>query len=270
MQGDCQRLAGFKAMKLSVIIPSLDGEHRFAMPARIPNGLEVELVVVKGVAPVCEARNQGLAKASGDYIAWVDADDDVSEDWLTEISSALQSEPDIVSFNAKVEWLDRRKKNYIIGGAAYPADVMSENAAGQLWNKVIRRTLFEGLRFKNAVHEDYRLLCELLPRAKNIKHINKTLYVYRRRPDGLSQYANNGEEIKSLNELIAICGNLTEDWQRKEMSKGVALRVADFCRHAKSTPEMRRFLRTILPLILFDRQISVRIKIKVLLAALGM
>lgn len=256
-------------MKLSVIIPSIDGKHRFAFPATVPVGLTVELIVVKGVSPVSEARNEGLAKSSGDYVAWVDADDNVSEDWLPEISRALQDEPDVVSFNAKVEWLNCRRPSYIIGGAAYPADVMSERATGQLWNKIIRRSLFDGLNFKNAIHEDYRLLCELLPKAERIIHIDKPLYVYRRGRDGLSQHANQTEEIMALNELIFMCEHLLEDWQRCEMSKGVVQRVADFCRNAKSTAALRRFLRSKLGLILLDKRVSMRVKIKVFLAAFG-
>ena len=259
-------------MKLSVIIPSLDG----TVPS-IASHPQVELVVVKGVSPVSAARNEGLRRSTGDYVAWVDADDEVLPEWTESILAGItpqQGQPavDVLSFNARVEWWDGSgRRPYAIGGVARWQDVLSERSAGQLWNKVFRRSLFSGLAFRDeaAPHEDYCMMSELLPRAKTVVHLDKTLYVYKRRADGLSQYANADGVERAIRYLIGRCQGESDEI-RREMTKGMVMRAADFCRNARSVPVFRRFIRTHLTRVLTDSRVSFRVKIKCLFAGFGL
>ncbi len=257
-------MADNKKMLLSVIVPSLTGE----MPKSLPTDSRLEVVVVTNVRPVSAARNQGLLKAHGDYIAWVDADDEVTSDWLPEILSALESRPDILSFNARVKWVDSTRREYIVGGGARAKDVMAERINGQLWNKVIKRELFAGISFSGASHEDYKMLCELLPKAKSFKHIDKVLYVYKRGASGLSQHKDIESGRKAVLDLINFYEKSPIEW-KDEIGKGVAQRVADFCRNGESSLELRKFLRKMLFSIILDKSLTVRIKMKCLLASFG-
>jgi len=257
-------MADNQAVLLSVIVPSLTGE----IPRSIPDDGSVEVVAVKGVSPVSAARNEGLARVAGDYVAWADSDDEVSENWLSNVLQGLDGRPDVLSFNARVEWVDGKRPSYRVGGPAYAADVMAERTNGQLWNKVIRRELFNGLSFHGVAHEDYRLLCELLPRAKTFRHIDKDLYVYRRSVNGLSQHTDVDSARNAILGLIEFLDASSDVW-KPEITKGVAQRVADFCRNAESSPDLRRFIRSALPLVLLDRSLSARTKAKCLLAGIG-
>lgn len=251
-------------MTLSVIIPTQCGR----IPENLPSHSEVEVIIVRGVAPISAARNEGLKRATGEYVAWVDSDDEISKEWLPSILKGLEAKPDVLSFDANVIWMDAKRCLYKIGGLSYAADVMAERVNGQLWNKVIKRRLFEGLSFVGAMHEDYRILCELLPRAKSFIHLDKVLYVYRRNSNGLSQYGDVESGLKAILELISFSCNASDKW-RNEIIKGAAQRAADFCRHAKSLPELRAFIRKALPLIWTDMDLSFRTKIKCLCASLG-
>lgn len=200
-------------MRLSVIVPSLTGEMPQGLQACTAGRDDVELVVVKGVSPVAAARNAGLAQAKGEYVAWVDADDAVTENWLAEILKGLESDPDLLSFNVRVEWHD---------ASGRPDYQLDGRTAGQLWCKVFRRTLFEGLSFAGVVHEDWRIQCQM-PRQLGRVHLDKVLYVYRRGRGGLSQHHDAWGELKALCGLLCMC----RDWK---MFCGVCERFWDFAK----------------------------------------
>ncbi len=272
------RVQAFCKMKISVVIPGLVRDALFeravaSVAASCARRLDVlcEMVPVVGVSPVSAARNAGLDRATGDWIAWVDADDEVLPDWFGSIADAIasDSQADVVSFNARVEWADGSTRSpAVVGGAAHAGDVLAERSAGQMWNKVVRRSLFDGVRFAGALHEDYRLLADVLPRARGVVHIDRVLYVYRRRRTGLSQYGDREGARATLDALIGRCEAM-EGPLRAEMEKGMVQRIVDYSRRCGSVPAFRSFVRRHLAGVLLDRGISFRVKVKCLLSALS-
>lgn len=208
-------------VKLSIIVPTIDGEVPASLESYAVTRPEVEVVVVKGVSPVGEARNEGLRRAKGEYVAWVDADDEVEEGWLEAILGAIDLKDrssgaggvDILSFNVRQEWHD---------GSGRPTIVLDGRKCGQLWAKVFRRSLFDGLKFEGAVHEDFRIQCQMSRKVKRV-HIDKVLYVYKRRATGLSQHRDAKATISALWGLVKICNS----W---EMFRGICERVWDFAK----------------------------------------
>ena len=175
-------------MKLSVIVPSLTGSVPESLRCQVMGREDVELVVVTGVSPVGKARNEGLKRATGDYVAWVDADDEVTEDWWTEIAAVLERDkPDVLTIDA--EYVGWRNRNDCVWGVR-PHEVsalrllrdvcrdMSRPSA--LWLYVTRRELWEGLSFdENAtVGEDFLILPKVLRSTKSCAYVTKKLYRY--------------------------------------------------------------------------------------------
>ena len=177
--------------KLSVLVVSLDGRVPASVTAAVAKHADdVELVLVSGVSPVGRARNAALDRAHGEFLAWVDDDDDVTDDWLDEILKATR-EPDVDVVVFGHEWgvseEDRRVKTW--RGTDLLADLFKDRECfSTLWDKVTRRTLWDGVRFDETAltSEDWEVLPHVLVRARRVVRIDKSLYFYRRRPGSLT------------------------------------------------------------------------------------
>lgn len=92
-------------MRLSILIPTL--AIRSALLARLLAGLdpqltdEVEVLIEQdnGEQPSGVKRNKLLFRAQGDYVAFVDDDDEVATDYVAAILAATRDEPDVVTFD---------------------------------------------------------------------------------------------------------------------------------------------------------------------------
>lgn len=136
---------------------------------------------------VGSARNVGLTHATGDYIAWVDSDDYVAEDWYPVIQKNLmQYRPDCFCFD------------YFLtsNGIDFPCHIrLSERVSLQdfvfeqslerelknfLCNQVISSTLMKKVRFSEEYHmlEDYDVLTLITPEFRRIVHGRNCLYHY--------------------------------------------------------------------------------------------
>ena len=249
-------------MKISVIIPIGNREQyrdcrcsiAKSIEAAADRGLDWELVEVfdddrKGVA---WARNEGVRRSTGDYLAWVDCDDVVCERWASAIAQGLlDGSVDILTFDARAEWEDGRA-GYDIGygrnDGAIPVRTFAKDvigvcrAGGWLWNKVFRRGVLDGRRFEGDAFQDYRMMCEILPEVKSVRYLPEKLYVYRRNATGISQYVNRVASLAALKALIGMA-DTRMDAYADDMRRGVAVQTADFCRHAGGVPVLRAFLR---------------------------
>ena len=180
-------------MKLSVIVPSLTGRVPESLRRQTEGRDDVEVVVVTGVSPVGRARNEGLRHAHGGYIAWVDSDDAVSEDWLESILGEVDRVTmmgrrlDGLLFDAEaIGW--QTGTSYVYGGSRRTFEgselareiYRDERLKSHLWRWVLRRELWEDESFDEEVTalEDYLVLPKVVGRAKSVKYLPKKLYHY--------------------------------------------------------------------------------------------
>lgn len=145
-----------------------------------------------------EARNRGVAHASGEYFCFVDSDDYVSENLCQRIVECVEEyHPDIVRFGY---YLDHASVvsalvDYNPEGMIAPKEAIRRLFTGEFcdyaWNKVYRRELFSQVRYpKGRVFEDIGTTYRLFLKAKTIFCMNEKLYYYRIRKGSLSRAIN--------------------------------------------------------------------------------
>ena len=154
-------------------------------PYKAPYGLKV---IRKENGGVSSARNVGLSKAKGSYIAFVDSDDILSKEYVSRVLEAIQSNPDTVYLSWKS--LDGKYGKTI---KTEKDEFSKVNRC--VWNRVFKKTYIKGMKFNEnmPVAEDDDFL-NRLPKAKSHTFVSEPVYFYRvGRKGGLSDRKAKGE-----------------------------------------------------------------------------
>ena len=101
-------------MKLSILMPALESRSescvvREQIKAQLVKGVEFLDLTDDGQMSSGQKRHNLTAMSSGDYISFVDDDDQVSENYVASILEAIESNPDVVTFNVQAEFRYPRK-----------------------------------------------------------------------------------------------------------------------------------------------------------------
>ena len=167
------------------------------------------------------ARNLALKVAKGEYIAFLDSDDVLSENYLSDLKNTIKkNNVDIVQFkSSRFEEDTNKLKAFNVGLQRNGLLQLDQNLMIEIFNQsawfpwlnIYRRELFNGLEFPVGIYyEDAALIPEVFLRAKNIYFLESVLYFYRLNLNGslLNTSSENKrkhvDSFKSILELYAL------------------------------------------------------------------
>ena len=127
-------------------------------------------VIHKKNGGLSDARNAGMAIASGTYMGFVDSDDYVAPDMYSKLlSSAEKENADIAVCNFKRVFDDGSEENWVSWRGEDPL-----LAAGSCCDKIFRRSIVEYVRYPEGLwYEDFCFSAKLILKAKKIVHVNE-------------------------------------------------------------------------------------------------
>lgn len=176
----------------SMIEAFIEGDERFKLLNTKNNG-------------VAEARNLALRTVSNDYLMFVDGDDYLAKDCLSECIHQI-GDKDILVFN-----FFRLKENSIlkdtkINGLLDCSDFFAKalesiDLEPNPWGKLYKTNIYNGINFPKGLHyEDYAIFYKLFKNA-SVAIIDKPLYFYRIRAGSIMRTFNRAR-IEDKKEIL--------------------------------------------------------------------
>ncbi len=139
------------------------------------------------------ARNFGISRASGDYLAFVDSDDYIEPNYIEKIYASIsEHSSDMVFMSFKFEDNESREilntvsfPDAAYGKSEFPSalkKLIDTDIFGYQWCKVVRRSLVADNDVKLdesiSLHEDLLFTCECVKRAEKISVVSAPIYHY--------------------------------------------------------------------------------------------
>ncbi len=169
-----------------------------------------------------QARNQGIRKATGEYLMFVDADDWIDENTVLELVEILEKKKyDNIRFFGILEPSGKIKNQYDFHGEKervlekdeiYQLLITSKTLHNLCFG-IYKSSLLKNIEsFENNISfaEDYWANLDILTKAESILMLNKTFYHYRENQNSTTKIISKEKIIKNTKEAVFVYSKLFE------------------------------------------------------------
>ena len=155
------------------------------------------------------ARNNGVKKAKGEYLLFLDSDDYLEDKTLEEIDKVLDSNPDVVRFQIK-EVGDEENKSYSeepfndLNGENAFKRIVNYHFVENAWCYAIKREYYMDNHFefkKGTIHEDFGLIPLVIIKAKHVTSIPYIGYNYLQRSNSIMGDKDYNKTLKKVEDM---------------------------------------------------------------------
>ena len=170
------------------------------------------------------ARNKGLDNAQGEYILFVDGNDEIVNTMIYDLYNLLiNTNCDIAicsikEINDDNHLIDNKEEiiNIIDNDDKY--DMIQKDPIRSVvqWNKLFKKYIFDDIRFPvGKYHEDEYVIHKELFKANKIAYTNKQLYLYYRNPNSISL----NPDMKKRYDIVLAYKDRIEFFKKKKLDK---------------------------------------------------
>lgn len=172
-------------------------------------------VIHKENGGLSDARNSGMAAASGEFVGFVDSDDWIAFEMYEKLLGAIKQDgSDIAACAVKMVWEDGtpcthliKQANCVLDNFNAQKELLLERKLKQpVWYKLYRRSTIQNILFeKGKYHEDVYWSYQIIGNAKKVSIIDFVGYYYWQRKESIM-----GEKysMKRLDSIEAYCRRL--------------------------------------------------------------
>ena len=204
------------------------------------------------------ARNTGTEVATGEYLFYLDSDDEITEDCIERLMGKVAEYPD-------VEMVQGNACKHLMGGGSvnmvkevFVSSVKSNEEARRcfyqyrqiylcVWNKLLRRDFVVNNRIlckEGLLHEDCLWVFYLLRYLEKAAFVYEVTYHYKKRPNSITTGIDFKTEGLSWCVIYReILNNLTPGYEQEEFDyyrKGIG---NDYIRYVREVPEFEEVFR---------------------------